>query len=132
MRTFKRLGILAAILCLPPLAAGVAPALATPAAEAQGAGDAAEQPAGEQIFLASKCNLCHSIESREIERTTKSEKIAGPDLSNVGSTHLAPWIAQYLQKKVSGADGKEHSKEFKGSEEDLDELAGWLATLKTE
>ena len=44
---------------------------------------AADKLDGKAIFLSNKCNTCHSVPTAEITRTTKSEKVAGPDLVNI-------------------------------------------------
>jgi mono/diheme cytochrome c family protein len=126
MRKLTDLFSLAAILGIPVLlAAFTLPMLAAPQA-AQAAAD----PPGKVVFMAQKCEMCHSIDSQQIARTTKSEKMAGPDLSNVGGAHLAPWISQYLKKEVANSEGKKHGKDWKGTDEELKQLADWLATLK--
>jgi mono/diheme cytochrome c family protein len=114
-------------LLLAPAALAVLPLLAAAPVAAAGEGAAT---GGKQIFLAQKCNLCHSIDSQGITRTSKSEKTKGPDLSNVGGTHLAPWITQWLKKEVAGTDGKKHVPNWKGTDAELKTLADWLATLK--
>jgi mono/diheme cytochrome c family protein len=101
------------------------PMLAVPAAQA------AADPPGKAVFMAQKCNMCHGIESQQIARTSKSESMKGPDLSNVGGAHLAPWIVQFLKKEVAATSGKKHGKEWKGTDAELQQLADWLATLKT-
>jgi cytochrome c2 len=100
------------------LAAGAAIALsATPA----GATEAAD---GKAVFLAEKCNLCHSVSSAGIEATTKSEAMKGPDLSTTGP-HDAAALAKYLKQEET-KDGKKHKKAFKGSDEELQTLIAWL------
>ena len=59
------------------------------------------------------------------------EEVEAPDLSNVGTTHDAKWISQYLRKKIA-KDGKKHKKRFKGSQEERKILAIWLESLKYE
>jgi hypothetical protein len=81
------------------------------------------------VFAAKKCSLCHSIESLDVERTTKSEKIAGPDLSAVGKEHSAEWLEGWLRRQEK-KDGKTHSREFKGTDAELEELVAWLAKLR--
>ena len=126
MRKLTDLFSFAAILGVPVLlAAFTLPMLAAPQ-PAQAAAD----PPGRTVFMAQKCNMCHSIDSLQIARTTKSEKMAGPDLSNVGGAHLAPWITQFLKKEIGNAEGKKHGKEWKGTDAELEQLATWLATLK--
>ena len=126
MRKLTDLFSLAAILGVPVLlVAFTLPMLAVPQSA-----HAAADPPGKTVFMAQKCNMCHSIDSQQIARTTKSEKMAGPDLSNVGGTHLAPWISAFLLKAEANAEGKKHGKEWKGTEADLKVLSEWLATLK--
>jgi mono/diheme cytochrome c family protein len=127
MRRLTDLSTAAVILVLPLLAAGLSLAVWPDVAVAAAAGGDAP---GKQVFLAKKCQVCHSIDSLGIARTSKSEKTKGPDLSNVGATHLAPWIMQWLQTEVGNSEGKKHSKAWTGTEQELKQLAEWLATLK--
>jgi nitrate/TMAO reductase-like tetraheme cytochrome c subunit len=89
---------------------------------------AAEDP-GRAAFLANKCNLCHSVSSAEIVATSKSEKMKGPDLKGVvekiGMEHAKLWVTKQVEK-----DKKRHSKEYKGTPEDLDLILAWLKTQK--
>ncbi len=87
----------------------------------------ADDAPGKKLFLANKCNTCHSIESQTIKKTLATSK--APDLSNVGSERKADWIAQFIQKKID-KDGKKHLKLWAGKEEDLKTLTEWLVTLK--
>jgi hypothetical protein len=127
MRKLVDLATLASILALPILIACAVPLLAAaaPASAAETAG-----PPGMQAFVALKCSLCHSVESAGIERKSKSEKTKGPDLSTIGSSHDAAWLGQWLREEVANADGKKHGKDFKGTPEQLEQVTGWLATLK--
>ena len=81
---------------------------------------------GKAIFLAQKCNLCHSVKSAEIDAKTKSEKLKGPDLTGITLRREADWIAKYLLKEIQ-LEGSNHKKEFKGSEDELRALISWLA-----
>lgn len=97
---------------------------------ASGAMAAAAAPAnldGKQIFLAQKCNLCHSIPTAGIERTVKSEKMAGPDLVNVKED--AGTLTKFLHKETE-IDGKKHGKTFTGSNEELAALIAWIQAQK--
>lgn len=116
-----------AVLSLPAALTFVGGGAAVAAPAPAGGGSTAEGPAA--VFIAQKCNLCHSLASHDIVRTTKSEKVAGPDLSAVGAERDAAWIARWL-KKEEKIDGKAHSKAFTGTPEELNALAKWLATLK--
>lgn len=91
----------------------------------------AEDSAGKAVFDANKCDLCHSVSNLKIEATTKSDKLKGPDLVDVGKRHEAEWIAKYL-KKETDKDGKSHTKPFKGSDEELQALVDWLLEQKSE
>ncbi len=88
----------------------------------------AEDSPGKKIFMTSKCNTCHSIESQGVTKTLASSK--APDLSNVGSAHNAEWMAKYIKKEETKND-KKHVKGWTGTKEDLDTLVKWLETLKT-
>lgn len=115
-----RLAAMVLILAVPVLIAsfysGAAAAPALAAAPAAGLD-------GKALFLAQKCNLCHSIPTAAIERTTKSEKVAGPDLP--GKHTDAAWLTKYLLKQEA-IEGKKHSKEVKVSAAELDTLVAWL------
>ena len=128
MRKLVDLATLASILALPILVAGAVTLLGAgaPAIAAEGGAG----PPGMQAFVALKCSLCHSVESLGIERKSKSEKTKGPDLSTVGSSHDAAWLKRWLREEVANADGKKHGKAFKGTPEQLEQITGWLATLK--
>jgi cytochrome c2 len=80
---------------------------------------------GQDVFLAQKCNLCHSVESAGIEAKTKSEKLFGGDLSDVTTRHEEAWIAQYIKREVQ-KDGEDHKREFTGTDEELQALIDWL------
>jgi mono/diheme cytochrome c family protein len=80
---------------------------------------------GKAIFLAQKCNLCHSVESAGIARTTKSEKMAGPELTDLAAKQDAELLGKYL-RKTADLKGKKHGKQFTGSDEELGALLAWL------
>lgn len=82
---------------------------------------------GEQIFLDSKCNNCHTVNSNEII----SKKDDAVDLSNAGSVGDAQLISNYLLKE-SKINDTDHKVKFKGSEAELNTLSDWLSLLKTE
>lgn len=79
---------------------------------------------GKQIFLAQKCNLCHSIPPAGIRATVKSEKMKGPDLTGLAKQD-AKLLNDYLRKKAD-INGKKHGKEFTGSDEEIGALIAWL------
>src|SRR4029453_3037936 len=82
---------------------------------------------GKAIFLAQKCNMCHSVPPAGIEKTTKSEKMAGPDLVNVKTD--AATMSKYLPKQAD-LNGKKHVKAFPGSDEELGALVAWIQAQK--
>ena len=84
---------------------------------------------GKALFLAQKCSTCHTVKAAGIERTTKSEKMAGPDLDGKVAERGAEWTAKYLRKQAD-IEGKKHGKEFKGTDEELAALVNWLAAQK--
>jgi mono/diheme cytochrome c family protein len=82
-----------------------------------------------ELFVASKCVRCHSIELQGVAATPKAgDEDEVHDLSKVGSEHAADWIQKFLSKQVD-LDGKKHKQKFRGSEADLQTLATWLASL---
>lgn len=111
------------------LAAAIA-ALALPAAAH------AADPPGKTVFLAQKCDQCHSVQSEGIAVSRESggdEEVTLRviDLSGAGLDGDAAFLKAYLLKDQAGADGKKHPKKFKGTDPDLAALAGWLAERKT-
>jgi len=93
-------------------------------------GPAAGQAAkldGKAIFLSQKCNICHSVPTAGIERTMKSEKMAGPDLVNIKED--AAFLTKFLHKQVD-LKGKKHGKAFTGSDEELAALIAWIQAQK--
>ena len=103
--------------------------IATAAVFLVAAGARADDAAAKKAFDANKCSNCHSIEKLGMARKIQSEKTAGPDLSKVGTTHDAAWIVKWCMREVE-KDGKTHKSEYKGTKEDLQALADWLATFK--
>jgi mono/diheme cytochrome c family protein len=94
--------------------------------------------AAKGVFTKYKCRSCHSIEAQGItkkavegeeEEAAKGQK--PPDLSGVGLERKADWIVLFLQKKEK-IEGRLHGKKFRGTDEELKELATWLETLKEE
>lgn len=85
---------------------------------------AAQAADGKEIFLANKCNLCHSVSSAGIEATTKSDAMKGPDLS-ASEPHDPAFLTKYLKQEET-VDGKKHKKGWSGSDEDLKTLIAWV------
>ncbi len=116
MRTVLTLTSSLLAACLLLVVASSAPA---PAA-AQGA-----KLDGKAIFLAQKCNLCHSVSSAAITATVKSEKMQGPDLAGPPAKRDAKLLGEFLRQKTN-IDSKKHKKAFTGSDEELGALIAWL------
>jgi hypothetical protein len=125
MRKLTDLFSLTAILGVPVLVALLVPMLAVP----QSAGAAGDAP-GKAIFLAQKCNMCHNVPSEGIVRTTKSDKVAGPDVPGDLADKPASFFEQFLKKEVTNNEGEKHSKEWKGTDEELKTISAWMAGLE--
>lgn len=89
---------------------------------------AAQEEADPQAMFVDehKCNVCHAVAAVEIEH--KSEKTAGPDLGGY-TTDDVESLARFLRKEEARND-EDHKKTFKGSDEDLQAILDWLATLE--
>jgi mono/diheme cytochrome c family protein len=84
---------------------------------------------GKALFLEKKCNTCHSVDSQSIPKTSKTMK--GVDLSNASAlVESADWAKSFLKREVK-KDDKNHQREFKGTDEELNAIVDWLMTLKT-
>ena len=133
------------------LAAGLLVAAAWGVVSAEDAAPAKEAP-GKTIYLKYTCNSCHTVAAQSIEKkasTSEGEasatkeaaasKEAGeessaskkkaPDLSAVGTERNTEWIVKYLQK-LEAIKEKKHMKKFKGTSEELTQLAAWLVEQK--
>lgn len=112
-----------------PVALALVLAVVPTAASALPAGEA-DTLDGKAIFLAQKCELCHSVSTAGIEAKAKSDKMKGPDLVGVVTAeHDADWMVDYL-RKAADLEGKKHGKAFTGSDEELGALVSWLADQK--
>jgi hypothetical protein len=94
----------------------------TPAEESTG-GDA-----GQELFLAQKCNMCHAVAKAGIEAKTKSEKMKGPELP--ARSYDAAELGKFLAKEGQIDDKDHKGKAFKMSEEELATLVAWLEQQK--
>jgi mono/diheme cytochrome c family protein len=88
---------------------------------------AADDAAGQKLFLDKKCNTCHSVDSAKIEKKMASSK--APDLSDIGSTKDAAWITKWLNKEVE-LNGKKHMPTWSGTADEQKTLVDWVASLK--
>ena len=86
---------------------------------------------GKAAFLGAKCNMCHAVPSQSIDAKVTSEKMKGPDMPGATASHDATELGKYLRKQVQ-LNGKDHKKEFTGSDEDLAKIVAWLQALKSE
>ena len=78
---------------------------------------------GKQVFVDARCDRCHAIEAAGI--VTKTPRAS--DLSQVGAKGV-DWIRGYLLRKQELA-GTTHPVAWKSSDQDLDALVVWLASL---
>ncbi len=93
---------------------------------------------GAEVFQTQKCTKCHSVEVASIpfnpgepdEDDDEDEK-EPVDLSKIGAAVDSSHIVAFLNRKeVSHDNGKKHKKKFKGTDEELQVVADWLASLK--
>jgi cytochrome c551/c552 len=78
---------------------------------------------GKALFLAQKCDMCHSVPTAGITAKTKSEKVKGPDIVNLKSD------AGTLTKLLMGQGAKKH-KAASVPEADMKTLVSWLLAQK--
>ena len=80
---------------------------------------------GKNVFIESKCTMCHSVEVAEVT----SKKSDAKDLSNLSADLTPNFLTKYLKKEES-LEGKKHKAAFKGSDEELQQMVDWLLTFK--
>ena len=90
-----------------------------------GAQEAAD---GRKVFDQEKCGLCHAVASVGIEAKTRSKKMKGPDLGGYQAEDNA-FLFAYLRQKEK-IDEKKHRRAAKSSDEELQALVDWLASLE--
>lgn len=78
-----------------------------------------------KVFEIQKCNACHTVTVAGIT----SKKKDAIDLSIIGSTYKADFLAKYIKKDVKIKDAV-HKVAFKGTDEEMTSLVKWLASLK--
>lgn len=81
---------------------------------------------GEKIFAEKKCVPCHAIKGKG---GIVGPGARGPDLSTVGAQRDVQWLKTFL-KDPKAANPKSKMMAFKGSEEELEALVAYLASLK--
>lgn len=79
-----------------------------------------------QLFKDKKCNSCHSIDVIGIPKT--NEKSKAPDLSNIADKG-PEFLTKYMMKEADN-NGKKHGISWKGTEEELNAIVGWLIAIK--
>jgi hypothetical protein len=85
---------------------------------------------GKGIFLAQKCDMCHAVPSQGIQAKVTSANMKGPDIAGK-PTASGEQMAKYLRKQAQ-INGKDHKKEFTGTDEELRALVAWMESLKAE
>lgn len=81
---------------------------------------------GEKIYGEKKCALCHMIKGKG---GTAGPAARGPDLSEVGTKQDAQGLKTYL-KDPKAVNPKSKMMVFKGTDEELEALVAYLASLK--
>ncbi len=76
---------------------------------------------GEKVYSQKKCALCHKIAG-------KGGKIGG-DLSKVGAKRNAKWLRSFT-KNPKAVNPKVKMAPFKGSDDELNALVAYMASLK--
>lgn len=121
----KRLLTLSTFVLAVVLTASLAVPLSTMAEEETGDLD------GKTLFTDThKCDMCHAVPAAEIVAKTKNEKMKGGDLGGKIEGDFEA-IAAYVRKEAE-LDGKKHKKPFKGTDEELQAIIDWLATLEAQ
>ena len=95
------------------------------------AATAEEASDGKQEYVDQKCNMCHGVSTVGIEAKTTSDKMKGPDLVDLAEEWSGKSLVEYM-KREADKDGKQHKKEFKGSDEELQAIVDWLLEQKAE
>ena len=94
-----------------------------------GAASQADPDEGKSAFSENGCARCHSVETQEIEASIASERMRGPDLSQIGSDRDVDWLIAYVKREET-VDGDRHRGPYNGSDDDLQVIAEWLEQLK--
>ncbi len=88
---------------------------------------AEEADQAKELFVETyRCVKCHGVCAAGLEAT--SEKMESTDLSGY-STDDVETLAKFLRKEEDRGDVK-HKKTFEGSDEELEAILAWLATLE--
>ena len=84
-------------------------------------GDPAQVAKGEKVYLEKKCTVCHAIRGQ-------GGKV-GPELTMVGAKRDAEWLRMFM-KGPKAMVPKAKMLPFKGSEEELEAMVAYMASLK--
>ena len=84
---------------------------------------------GKAAFSENGCARCHGVETQDIVATITSERIRGPDLSQIGTERDADWLVAYMKREET-LDGERHRAPYGGTDDKLRALAEWLAQLQ--
>lgn len=76
---------------------------------------------GQRIYQEKKCAVCHAIKGQGAK--------SGPDLTAVGSKRDVEWLKAFL-KDPKAANPKAKMLAFKGTDEELEALVAYMASLK--
>ena len=88
----------------------------------------ADEPSdGQKLFTTQKCNMCHAVPEVGVVAIMKSKALQGPALP--GESRDSEWIVGYLKREIQLND-KDHKKEFKGTDEELQGVAAWLISME--
>jgi hypothetical protein len=102
------------------------------AARPDSTGPVPETPAGLTVFLADRCDLCHTVYAAGVGKPPEGGETADEsdsmDLSEVGAERSPDWLRSYLRGEEL-LEGVKHYRAFEGSEEDEAALIAWLAVL---
>jgi mono/diheme cytochrome c family protein len=80
---------------------------------------------GRQAFLDKNCNMCHAVETADIEARTRSEAMLGPDLAREARELTDQEMTAYL-KRETDLEGKRHPRAFVGTDEELNAIVAWV------
>jgi mono/diheme cytochrome c family protein len=92
--------------------------------------DAEPPPAGQRLFLANSCNACHGVTAAGIKPKMSSSRLQGPDLSGLRGKKSDQVLAFVMGE--SEINGRKHAKPFKGTDEELQAIVDWLASLEAQ
>lgn len=105
------------VIVLAALVSGMASAADVARAEA----DAAQVAKGQKVYAEKKCAMCHMING-------KGGK-SGGDLSKVGASRDFDWLKQFTRAPKSVIPSAKMPA-FQGSQEELDAVTAYMASLK--